>query len=684
MAAREPYAVRSPHGERVDDYHWLRDDDPQAKRPEILRHLEAENAYTERVLAPLAPLRERLLREMRERVKPDDSTVPVYDHGWWVWRQFEPGNEHPRLMRRRGSPEQPDPAAKPELLLDLPRMAAGQVYFSIGSVALSPDGEWLAWTEDTTGRRSHTLRVQHLRTRRVLPHAVTGVLENLAWAADSRTLFYVRQDPVTLQSGPVWRHRRDTPAAQDQVVYTERDPTLFVDVRTSASRRQVLIDIQGSDVTELRAVPADEPAREPVVVLPRRAGVRAYADHLRGRWLIRTNEDAPNFRLVEAPEDRPARREEWRTLVPARDDAVLEHFEPFDRALALEERVDTRRRVRLIASDGRETIIEADAAGEVALGENRDPAAVQVRTVAQSLVQPPTTVDVLLADGRRILRRQETVAHFDPAQYRSTQLLARARDGTRVPVTLAWRPDRAAPDGRAPMLVEGYGAYGDSLDPDFAATRIPLLDRGFVVALAHVRGGGELGQAWADAGRLAHKTRSFDDFVDVVDHLVREGWGARDKVFAVGSSAGGLLVAAAVNRAPERFRGVALDVPFVDVLTTMLDPSIPLTTNEWSQWGDPREKADYDRLLSYSPYDNITEQAYPAMLVTTALWDSQVQFHEPAKYVARLRATRTDDRPVLLHTEMNAGHQGAPGRFERLQHWARQHAFFLSLAGIDR
>ena len=683
VAEKRPHVVKSAHGERIDEYHWLRDDGPQAKRADVMRHLEAENRHTEAALAPLRSLRDRLYQEMVSRVKADDSSVPVYDRGWWVWRQFEGSIEHPKLMRRRGTPDAADPAARPEVLLDLPQQAIAQRFYSLGAALVSPDGQWLAWTEDVIGRGSHDLYIQNLRTRRLQPERIRGVLEGVAWSADSRVLFYVQQDPVTLHSGTVWRHVVGKDPATDVLVHDEADKTLFVELRSSASRRHVLIDIHGSDTAELRAVPADEPERAAAVIFARKPGVRLHADHLGKRWLLRTNEDAPNFRLVQAPENTPEQRDTWRTLVDARDSAALEAFELFDEAIAIEERVHARRRVRVLGLDGRELrLVDGGPAASVSLGDNRDASAAHVQVVVQSMVRPPAVVDVHLASGREILRRQEVVKGHDPSLYRTQQLWARARDGVQVPITLAWRADRVRQDGGGPLLLEAYGAYGDPYEPDFAAYRLSLLDRGFVVGIAHVRGGSELGQAWYVAGRLMNKRRSFEDFIDVTDHLVAERWAAPGKVFAQGGSAGGLLMGVVANEAGARYRGMALDVPFVDVVSTMLDASIPLTANEWGQWGDPREKAAYDYLVSYSPYDNIAPRNYPAMLVTTALWDSRVQYHEPTKYVARLRAVKTDRNPLLLHVEMNAGHGGAAGRFERPRHWARQYAFFLDLAGL--
>jgi len=681
VAPQVPHVVKSPHGDRSDEYHWLRDDDPKAKRPEILRHLEAENAYTAAMMAPLQPLQQQLVAEMRSRIQEDDSTPPVYDHGWWTWSEFKSGGEYPVLMRQRGSPERPDPRAPRQVLLDQPALAAGHAYFHVGSWAVSPNGEILAWTEDTGGRRIHTLRFRNLRTGQTYADAIPGVLEDLAWANDNRTLFYVRQDPVTLQSGPVWRHTLGTGPDADVKVFEEADKTLFVSVDHSASRRYVLISVTGFDTAETLVVPADAPRTAVRVVLARRAKVRHSADHLSGRWVIRTNEGAPNFRLVSAPARAPDDRALWRTLVPGREQATLEAFVLLERGIAVQERVDADSRVRLLVGQ-RWQPVAAVPASTVALGDNRDPRAAHLRYTVTSMVQPRATWDLHLASGRPVLRKVQPVPGYDAGLYATERLWAPSRDGQRIPVTVAWRRDRARKDGSAPLLVIGYGAYGSSYDPEFSSNRPSLLDRGFVVALAHVRGGAELGEGWYEAGRLMNKKNTFNDFVDATDALLRAGWGAADKVFASGGSAGGLLMGVVANEAGARYRGIVLDVPFVDAVTTMLDETIPLTANEWTQWGDPREKAAHDYMLSYSPYDNIRAQAYPAMLVMTGLWDAQVQYFEPVKYVARLRARKTDANPLLLHVNMDAGHGGASGRFEVLGEIAREYAFLIDQAGL--
>lgn len=685
VAPTVPHVVSGPQGQRSDEYHWLRDDDPKAKRPEIIRHLEAENAYTEAVLAPLAPLRERLLAELKARVKEDESTPPVYDRGWWTWTTFSPGQEYAVHWRQRGNRERPDPRAKRETVLDENLQAEGHDFFEIGDMAVSPDGRLLAWTEDTAGRRMHTLRLRDLTTGQDLPETVSGTLESVEWANDSRTLFYIRQDPVLLQSGPVWRHRAGTSPDADVMVFEEADKTQFVGIGKSASERFILITSGGFDSTETRAVDADHPSRPPVRVLARRDKVRHSADHLAGRWVIQTNEGAVNFRLVQAPQSAPDDRRRWRTLIAHREQATIETFALFEAGIAVQERVRATSRVRLLQR-GRSVPMPADEAATVTLGGNRDARAAWLRFSVSSMVLPQSTFDWHFERGAAqgaVLRKQREVPTYDASRYTTARFWAPARDGAQVPVTLAWRPDRAAQDGTAPLMLIGYGAYGLSYDATFSANRVSLMDRGFMVAIAHVRGGADLGEGWYEAGRLMNKRNSFNDFIDATKALVAARWADPKRVFASGGSAGGLLMGVVANEAPELYRGIVLDVPFVDVITTMLDESIPLTVNEWTQWGDPREKAAHDYMLGYSPYDNLRAQAYPAMLVTTGLWDSQVQYFEPAKYVARLRTLKTDANPLLLAVNMTAGHGGASGRFAVLAELAREYAFVLDLAGIE-
>ena len=686
VARQEVFTVRSPHGDRVDEYYWLRDDHPERKRADVMAHLQAEQAYTEAMLERLKPLQASLLKEIRGRIQEDDGTAPQHDRGWWSWVAYKPGQEHPLWMRRRGGPSGPEKGAPEEVMLDGNELAAGHGYFRISATAMSPDGQRLAWTQDTQGRRGHELLVKDLRSGTIIDR-VPGALESVVWANDGRSLFYLRQDPVLLQSGPVCRHVLGTPASQDAVVFDEPDRTLFTSIDPSASRAYLLIRTEGYDETALRTVPLDDPAQAPRVALAMEKGVRQYADHLDGRWVIRTNRGARNFRLAVAAEAALGEPAKWQDRVPHRTDAAVDGFALLHGGIAVAERSEATPRVRVLPWEGGEgrVLPVPQAASTTRLGDNPDPANPFVRIGFTSMITPATVIDVDLASGVQTVRKVQPVIGFDPSRYQTQRIMAPSRDGRGIPVTIAWRRDAWQRDGTRPLLIEGYGAYGFPSDPAFDLAGVSLLDRGFAVATAHVRGGSDLGQDWYEDGRLMRKRNTFNDFVDATDFLVRDRWADPRRVFASGGSAGGLLMGAVANMAGDRYRGMGVHVPFVDALTTMLDPSIPLTTNEWTQWGNPIEsKEAYAYILSYSPYDNVQAKGYPAMLVTTGVWDSQVGYFEPAKWVARLRRLKTDSNPLLLHVNMEAGHGGRSGRFERLEQVAREQAFFLDLAGIDR
>lgn len=690
VAARIPFTVQGPVGDREDPYYWMRDDDPTSKRAEIMDYLKAENAYTEAFMRPLAALESQLLAEMRGRIKEDDGTPPAFERGWWYWTEFAAGAEYPRLMAQAGKPSGPDAAAAKEVLLDEPALAKGKSYFAITGSEISPDHEWLAWTDDVTGRKISTLHIRNLRTGEMAREEIVGVLGDLAWAADSRTLFYVRQDPVLLHSGPVWRHVVGTDPSTDVKVYEEPDKTLTCGVSASGDGRTIVISLDGFDQTEVRAVPADRPASEPLVVVPRMPGVRNYASVHGDTWVIQTNLQARNFRLVEASAGATQDPTQWRTILPERTDVAIEDVALFDGAIAVVERAQANARVRVLPWGHKpvcseQWVVEADASAfTMTLGANFDPTLPFVRVDYQSMVTPPTVWDIDLASRARRVVKVQPVIGYDSSKYSTARLWAPSRDGKSIPLTVAWRTDRCRRDGTAPAYIEGYGAYGISLDAQFSSAQVSLLDRGFLVVYAHVRGGADLGQDWYEQGRMMNKRNTFTDFIDATEWLVRQGWCAKDRVFATGGSAGGLLMGVVANEAGGLYRGIALHVPFVDVLTTMLDETIPLTVNEWTQWGDPRRQPDYGYMGSYSPYDNLSAKPYPAMLVTTGLWDAAVQYFEPAKYVAKLRALRTDDNPFLFRVNLEAGHGGESGRFNRLEQIALEYAFFLELAGAGR
>ena len=676
---RRPHQVRAPFGAVRDDaYYWLRDD--QRAKPEVIAYLEAENAYADAVGARLKPLQERLYEEFVGRIKQDDSSVPFRERGWWYYTRFETGQDYPVHARRRDLDGRYDPSVPEEVLLDVNAMAAGKDYFSVGDYEVSQDNRLLAWAEDAVGRRQYTIRFRNLDTGEVYPDVIEGVSANLVWADDNRTLFYVENDPETLLTVRVRKHVLGTPAADDPVVYEERDDSFYMGISRTRDDRFICIEVESTVSSELRCAPAADP-REFTVLAPRERDVEYQADHLGGRWVIRTNDaGASNFKLVTAPTD-AASRAQWTDLVPHRDDVYIEDYDLFDGFIAIGERSGGLERIRILR-DGTEEFVKADEdAYSMGLDVNSEPGTDWLRYGYTSMTTPETTYELNVRTGERRLLKQQPVPGYDASRYETQRLWATARDGTKVPVSLVYRKGYR-PDGTGALLQYAYGSYGHSIDPSFSSTAVSLLDRGVVYAIAHIRGGQEMGRAWYDDGKLLNKKNTFTDFIDVTDFLVREGWAAPGRVAAHGGSAGGLLMGAIANMAPDRYRVILSQVPFVDVVTTMLDPSIPLTTNEYDEWGNPEQREYYDYMLSYSPYDNLSKQAYPAMFIGTGLWDSQVQYWEPAKYVAKLRDLDTGDGPIVFRTNMDAGHGGKSGRFRRYRELAEMYAFALDRLGV--
>jgi len=677
IAPPRPRELASPQGTRVDEYYWLRDD--TRANPEVLAHLAAENAYREAALAHLKPLEERLYLEIVGRIQQDDSTVPYRRRGHWYYRRFSAGDDYPVYARRPGSLE-----AAEQVLLDLRERAHGHDYYDVADAEVSPDDRLLAYTEDAVGRRQYTLRVKDLVTGELLPDAVANVEEGIAWAEDSRTVLYVEKDPQTLLGLRVLKHVLGTDPREDEVVHEEQDESFYTSVGRTKDGRYLLIHSSSTVTTELRYARADDPDLEFRVLLPRERGHEYSAEHLHDRWILRTNWQARNFRIMQAPLDCAGDRERWEEVVAHREDAFICGLDVFEAFLAIEERAGGLRKVRILPWSGSDELYlgSDEPAYRAALGTNEEIGSSVVRYTYTSLTTPTSTYDYDVATGERtLLKREPVLGGFDPARYVTEYLHAPARDGAQVPVALVYRRGLAR-DGSAPLLQHGYGAYGISSDPVFTSSLLSLLDRGFVYAIAQVRGGQELGRRWYEDGRLLAKRNSFNDFIDVTRFLVGEGYAAARRVFARGGSAGGLLVGAVANLAPHDYRAIVAHVPFVDVVTTMLDDGLPLTTNEYDEWGNPNEREFYEYMLSYSPYDNVSGQAYPAMLVTTGLWDSQVQYFEPVKWVARLRRRKTDDRPVLLRVNMEAGHGGKSGRFQRYREIAEEYAFLLDQAGL--
>jgi oligopeptidase B len=671
VAPVHAHVVSSPNGDREDPYYWLRDD--TRSRRDVLDYLHAENAYYARRMTPLQAQAERLYDEITSRIAPDDAAAPVRERHCWYQTRYEGAAAYPRFVRRCGSE-----SATEELLLDESALAAGHAYYHVRSRVVSPNEQLLAYAEDTSGRYQCAIRIKDLASGETLPERIPGTSGAIAWADDNRTLFYVENDPLTLATRRVRRHVLGTDVASDVTVYEEPDGRYYVDLARSGDDRFLVIQLDSRSTSEARYLPADAPLAEWRILAPRESGIEYDADHAADRWIIRTNWRAPQFRIVEVSDADAGDRRGWREVVAARDGTSIERVQVFRDSLALGERSDGRRRIRIVdRRDGREYHVGSDADDDTTtLGDNRGQDTGTLRYEVTSLITPPSTYRLDLRSGERTLLSQARAPGYDASAYQATRLWIDARDGTRIPVSLAYRKGLRL-DGTAPLLQIGYGAYGVSSDPRFDPAYASLLDRGFVLAVAHVRGGGEMGSAWHDAGKLLRKQHTFDDFVDVTRALVVAGYADRGKVFAAGRSAGGLLIAAVANQAPQDYRALAAGVPFVDVLTTMLDPSVPTTTNEYEEWGDPREKRYYDVLRSYSPYDNVGANDYPALYVTTSLNDSQVQYYEPAKWVARLRARKTDSRPLLFKIDMDGGHNGRSGRFGRQHETAQMYAFFL-------
>jgi oligopeptidase B len=677
-----PTALTAHGHTRTDDYFWLRD----RENADVIAYLNAENAHFDEVMAPLADLRETLFEEIKGRIKQDDASVPFRLGTHHYYYRYEEGLPYPIYARRA------DNGAGPEqIILDVNALAEGHEFYSarFTPASVSPDGRLLAWAADTAGRRIYTIHVKDMETGELLPDVISEVTGNFVWANDSRTLFYSKQDPVTLRSDRILRHTLGT-GGDDALVYEETDDTFTTYVGKTTSKAYVVIGSYQTLATEYRVLDADDPTGEPRVIQPRRRDHEYHVDHLGDHFFIRTNADpkntkAENYRLVRAPEDTPG-EPHWEEIVGHRDDVLLEAFDLFDDFLVLSERENglTRLRIRPWDDPSAEHYVGFDDPVYVVATEmNPNPDTQTLRFAYESPTTPTTTYAYDMATRERtLLKQQPILGGFDSDDYQAERLWAPARDGVRIPVTVVYRKDRFEKTGSNPLLLYGYGSYGVSIDPGFNPTTLSLLDRGFVYAIAHVRGSQTLGRRWYEEGKLLKKKNTFTDFIDAAEHLRDAGYGDPDRLYAYGGSAGGLLVGAVMNMRPDLFHGVVAAVPFVDVITTMLDDSIPLTTGEYDEWGNPNEKAYYDYILSYSPYDNVEAKDYPHLLVTTGLHDSQVQYWEPAKWVAKLRAHKTDQNRLLLHTNMEAGHGGASGRFERYRETARNWAFLLDLAGL--
>ena len=688
---KKPHVVKAPHGaERRDEYYWLRDD--KRKDADMLGYLKAENAYADALLAPLKPVQDQLYDEIVARIKQDDASVPYRERGWWYYSRFEKGKDYPIHARRKDgagvdalSIQEANAAgdfAAEQLLFDVNAMAAGKDYYAVGGRTVSQDNRMVVYGDDTNGRRQYTLRVKDLDTGETLADSIPGTAGYAVWADDNRTFFYIENDPETLLSTRVKKHVVGSDPKDDVLVYEEQDDTFYMGVGRTRDDKYITIGMSSTVSDELRYAPAADP-REFKVLAPRTRDVEYDADHHGGRWVIRTNDGgAKNFKVVTAT-DGATSRKDWQDWIAHDPQVFIEDIELFDGHAAVAERSGGLERVRILKDGGTSEYVKADeTAYSMGLDVNAEPDTDWLRYGYTSLAMPATTYELNVKTGERRELKRQPVPGYDPANYVTERVWVTARDGAKVPVSLVYRKGFEK-NGKAAMLQYGYGSYGASMDPGFSVTTVSLLDRGMVYALAHIRGGQEMGRAWYEDGKLLHKQNTFTDFIDVTDALVKQGYAAPDRVAALGGSAGGLLMGAIANMAPDKYRVILSQVPFVDVVTTMLDASIPLTTNEYDEWGNPEQKQYYDYMLSYSPYDNLKAQAYPATFVGTGLWDSQVQYWEPAKYVARLRDLNTSKAPVVFRINMEAGHGGKSGRFRKYREQAEMYSFMLEQLGVQ-
>ena len=685
VADRRPHS-HSHHGFTIEDpYHWLRDQSyPQVDDPDILAYLQAENAYFESVMAPRRELVDTLFEEIKAREKPDDSGVPFKDGNWrYQWR-FEEGGQY-RIWQRwpARDAEAPDsPGANAETILNEPELAAAHDYFRLGALSVSHRGDLLAYSTDTDGSERYRLFVKDLNTGELLEDAIENTLGGAVWAAGDSALLYVVVDE-NWRPYQVRRHVLGQPSKSDSVVYEEHDPGFFVRLSQSASRRYILIHSAGHTSSEAYVIPADASETEPLLVAPRRADHEYFVDHQEDRFVIRTNDRHKNFRLATAPGDDPS-EDNWVSLLEGSGELYIRGFAVFADFVAVEERTNGLNAIRLIGRDGTTTHVELpETVCSVGLGDNLEFRTRTLRLEYSSMITPPTVFDYRVDSGElKVLKVREIPSGYAKEQYLTERLMAPARDGAMIPVSLVRHKDTPA-DGGAPLYLYGYGAYGFAVPPSFSTNRLSLLDRGFIFAIAHIRGGDDLGYHWYEAGKLDRRTNTFNDFVDVARFLIDAGYAGKGLVAIAGGSAGGELMGAVVNQAPELWGAMAAHVPFVDVLNTMLDESLPLTPTEWPEWGNPIEdKAAFELIRSYSPYDQLTAREYPPILVTAGLNDPRVTYWEPAKYVARLRRLKTGDSPLLLKTNMGAGHGGKSGRYDALYEVAEEYAFVLWSLGL--
>lgn len=677
IADKIPKTLTTNGHTRVDDYYWLRERENQ----NVIDYLNAENRYMESQLAPTKELQAKLAAETKARIKQSDTSVPYTERGYIYLQRTEDGKQYPIYCRA--------PVGDPDnvsILLDVNKIAEGHEFCSVRGLTVSPNNRYLAFAVDTVGRRKYRIEFHDLETGKHLEsNDIPVSTPNIVWAEDAKTLLYTVQDPQTLRSHKIFRHELGTDPAKDALVYEEKDEEFSCGIGKSRSREFLLIRSSQTLSTETRYLPADQPDAKPVIFLPREENHEYSVNHLGDHFYIRTNWEATNFRLMKSPETKTAKTN-WTDVVPHSEEVYLGGYQLFDDWLAVSQREGGQTKIRFRSWNEPQwrELDFGEPCYQASFGYTPEPNTKQLRYNFSSLKTPNSVFDFDMENQtRKLLKQDEVLGGFDSKNYVTKFLWATAGDGVKVPVSLIYHKETPI-DGTAPCLIYGYGSYGASMSASFNSTRFNLIDRGFVYAIAHIRGGQELGRKWYEDGKLLRKKNTFSDFVDCTKFLLEQNYADKNRVFARGGSAGGLLMGAVVNMAPELYKGIVADVPFVDVVTTMLDDSIPLTTSEYDEWGNPNDQKYYEYMLSYSPYDQVGSKAYPNMLVTTGLHDSQVQYWEPAKWVARLRDRKTDDNMLVLKTNMSAGHGGASGRYDRYKEIALRHAFILHHAGIGK
>lgn len=671
-AKKVPRQLEAHGTTRTDNYFWMNDREDTA----VINHLKAENAYTEAMLADVKDLRENLYKEMRSRIKETDESVPYMSNGYLYYTRFEEGKEYPIFCRKKAGKEAPE-----EVILDENKLAEGHAYCDVSIMEVSPDNRLLAFAIDTVGRRMYTLHIKDLTTGQTLPdamHPVTGC----AWANDNKTLFYGVENEETLRSHRIFRHTLGTQQKNDVLIHDEVDETFSTFVYRNRSGEKIIIGSNSTLTSEYRALSTNDPNGTFKVVQPRERGIEYSIEFAEGQYFIVTNWQARNFRIMTCKEGNTT-KENWKELIAHRDSVLVEGIDVFKSHMVISERNGGLPKLRVMGRDGSNDhyIDMGESTYTLYPSTNDEYDTKKFRFGYSSLTTPNSTFDYDLATKtKELLKQQPVLGGFDPKNYQAERLMAKANDGTLVPISLVYHKDKKQQGN--PLLLYGYGSYGATMDAYFSSARLSLLDRGFIFAIAHIRGGQEMGRFWYEDGKLLKKKNTFTDFINCAEHLIAHGYTDTSRLFAMGGSAGGLLMGAVANMRPDLWKGVLAAVPFVDVVTTMLDSTIPLTTGEYDEWGNPNQKEYFDYMLSYSPYDNVEAKAYPNMLVTTGLHDSQVQYWEPMKWVAKLRELKTDNNLLLLKTNMDAGHGGASGRFEALKEVALEWAFMLKLVGI--